>query len=93
MPETLEPPPWPFNSAVLNDMPICEKMKATLEFNLPEEELEYKEATQGVHWHNLICDLDEHLRLSIKHNSRNEYQPIRDWLNSKLVDRNLSLYD
>ena len=68
-------------------------MKAILEFNLPEEELEYKEANQGVHWHNLICDLDEHLRQSIKHDGKNEYQPIRDWLNSKLADRNLSLYD
>ena len=68
-------------------------MKAILEFNLPEEELEYKDASQGARWHNLLCDLDEHLRQSIKHNDENEYQPIRDWLNSKLADRNLSLYD
>ena len=68
-------------------------MKAILEFNLPEEELKYKDASQGARWHNLLCDLDEHLRQSIKHNDENEYQPIRDWLNSKLADRNLSLYD
>ena len=68
-------------------------MKATLEFNLPEEELEYKDAAQGAHWHNLVCDLDEHLRQFIKHNGKNEYQPIRDWLNGKLADRNLNLYD
>ena len=68
-------------------------MKAILEFNLPEEEYEYKDASQGARWHNLLCDLDEHLRQSIKHNDENEYQPIRDWLNTKLVDRNLNLYD
>ena len=68
-------------------------MKTTLEFNLPDEELEYKDASQGAHWHNLVCDLDEHLRQFIKHNGKNEYQPIRDWLNGKLADRNLNLYD
>ena len=68
-------------------------MKAILKFNLPEEESEYKDAAQGARWHNLLCDLDEYLRQSIKHNGATEYQPIRDWLNTKLVDRNLNLYD
>jgi|TARA_R110001583_G_scaffold23539_3_gene86894 hypothetical protein len=68
-------------------------MKAIFKFSLPEEELEYKDAAQGARWHNLVCDLDEYLRQSIKHNDKNEYEPIRDWLNSKLADRNLSLYD
>ncbi len=68
-------------------------MKAILEFNLPEEESEYKDAAQGARWHNLLCDLDEYLRQSIKHNGREELQPIRDWINGKLLDRGLCLYD
>tara|TARA_R110000765_G_scaffold109441_1_gene200576 strand:+ start:167 stop:373 length:207 start_codon:yes stop_codon:yes gene_type:complete len=68
-------------------------MKAILKFDLPEEEHKYKDANQGARWHNLVCDLDEHLRQSIKHNGKDEYQPIRDWLNAKLVERNLTLYD
>ena len=68
-------------------------MKAILKFNLPEEESEYKDASQGARWHNLLCDLDEYLRQSIKHNDREELQPIRDWINGKLLDRGLCLYD
>ena len=68
-------------------------MKAILEFNLPEEESEHKDAVQGVRWRNLLCDLDEHLHQSIKHNGIEELQPIRDWLNNKLLERGLCLYD
>ena len=68
-------------------------MKAILEFNLPEEESEYKDAIQGARWHNLLCDLDEHLRQSIKHNNRQELQPVKDWINNKMLDRGLCLYE
>lgn len=53
-------------------------MKAILEFHLPEEESDYKDASQGARWHNLLCDLDDHLRQSIKHGNKKEYQAIRD---------------
>jgi hypothetical protein len=68
-------------------------MKAILEFHLPEEESDYKDASQGARWHNLLCDLDDHLRQSIKHGNKKEYRAIRDWLNNKILDRGLCLYE
>jgi len=40
-------------------------MKAKLEFNLPDEQAEFRLAARGSDWHTLAWDLNEHLR-SIK---------------------------
>jgi hypothetical protein len=42
-------------------------MKATLEFNLPEEEREHLDAVNGTKWKILLSDFDQTLRRYLKH--------------------------
>lgn len=42
-------------------------MKATLEFNLPEEDPEFKDAINGGQWKHAMWTLDEKLRRKIKY--------------------------
>jgi hypothetical protein len=47
-------------------------MKATLEFNLPEETHEHELAINAATMYSAICDLDNHLRNVIKHGDQSE---------------------
>lgn len=42
-------------------------MKAILEFNLPDDQIEFQYATDGSKWASLVWDLDQHLRSKIKY--------------------------
>jgi hypothetical protein len=42
-------------------------MKATLEFNLPEDSHEFQMATQGADMHSVLWDMDQWLRTNVKH--------------------------
>ena len=42
-------------------------MKATLKFNLPEEQQEFNFATQGSDWWNVCWLMDQWLRANTKH--------------------------
>lgn len=42
-------------------------MKATLEFNLPEDQREHETAINGHKWRLILSDLDNDLRLYLKH--------------------------
>lgn len=42
-------------------------MKATLEYNLPEEQDLYIGACQGVNIKNVVCDIDNTMRNWLKH--------------------------
>ena len=42
-------------------------MKATLEFQLPEEKQEFENACSGNDWAQLVLQLDNHLRNQMKH--------------------------
>ena len=44
-------------------------MKAKLEFNLPEDQEEFRLANEGQAWANLVFDLDGLLRDSIKYDT------------------------
>jgi hypothetical protein len=44
-------------------------MKATLEFTLPEEQVEFDCAVDGVKWMSAMWDLDQYLRKKIKYES------------------------
>lgn len=73
-------------------------MKATLEFNLPEEKYEHKAALQGADLRLIICSLDETLRGYLKHGHQfktaNEaLEGIRKHIHEELEDYNISLYD
>ena len=48
-------------------------MKATLKFNLPEEQTEFNFATQGSDWWNVCWDMDQWLRQQYKYMPDEEY--------------------
>lgn len=48
-------------------------MKATLEFNLPEDSREFEVATKGGNMHSVLWDMDQWLRTQYKYMSDEEY--------------------
>jgi len=42
-------------------------MRATLEFNLPDDQIEFEYATNGSKWASLVWELDQYLRNKTKH--------------------------
>lgn len=72
-------------------------MKATLEFNLPEETTEFKDAQEGSSWKIVIEDLFAFLRNETKHQDHSAeeyatYDQVRDFLAKQLEERGLDLY-
>ena len=73
-------------------------MKATLEFNLPEDQDEFKLASDGGKWHLVAWDMDQYLRGVLKYG--NEYkdadealEKARDRLHELMDGHSVSLYD
>lgn len=71
--------------------------KATLEFNLPEENQEFDTARQGVDFKIALQDLDNWLRGKLKYEeiSATEaviFQKVRDQLHEFCQDNDVSLY-
>ena len=48
-------------------------MKATLEFNLPDDQQEFDLATKGLKWWNVCWDMDQWLRAQYKYMPDNDY--------------------
>jgi len=73
-------------------------MKATLEFDLPEEEEEHQTAFNGAHWKGVCFEIDQYLRNKIKYaqddtkNCINTLKMVRLELNSLIEGRGLTLY-
>ena len=60
-------------------------MKATLEFNLPEEQTEFQDAVDGSNFKHVLWKLDQHCRSNVKYASDmandevlDTYEEIRD---------------
>lgn len=73
-------------------------MKSTLEFNLPEEDEEFRTALDGHKFRHILSDLNEHLRSIMKYSSEtytqdqlDTYQEIRDYLLALVEEENVSL--
>jgi hypothetical protein len=74
-------------------------MKATLEFNLPEEQSEHRWAIDGWKWKSVVVEHADRLRSALKYD--NDLTPeadaclekLRDELFQLLQDHNLNLYD
>lgn len=74
-------------------------MKATLEFDLPEEEEEHQTAFNGAHWKGVCFEIDQYLRGKIKY-AHDDVNPdylkiikmVRLELNSLIEGRGLTLY-
>ena len=73
-------------------------MKAILEFNLPEDQIEFDTACKAADYKLILSDLDEQLRSFLKYGHTfkdpdEALQMVRDELYDLLRERNLSLYD
>jgi hypothetical protein len=71
-------------------------MKAILEFNLPDEEQEFKEALNGGMFKYVLWRLDQDLRGKIKYEQLNDcehkcYSDIRELLHQILSQNNLDI--
>jgi len=73
-------------------------MKATLEFNLPEDKQDFDFATQGSDWWNVCWDMDQWLRGQMKYQSGDmsddtyrALEECREKLREIIDDNNLNL--
>jgi len=73
-------------------------MKATLEFNLPDDQQEYDLANSGLAFWHVLWELDQELRANTKYapddmtdDDYDAYQKIRDKLYELMNDYNVNL--
>ena len=73
-------------------------MKAILEFNLPEEQEQFEEASNGWKWSHAMWQLDQFLRTKVKYASDdaheeaiNAFQEAREQLHRILNEQNLEM--
>ena len=73
-------------------------MKAILEFNLPEDQEQFEDASNGWKWSLLVWELDQHLRNETKYapdstpsEKYQAYCELRDKLHEMLNNHNLEL--
>ena len=73
-------------------------MKATLEFNLPEDQIDFEMATQGSSMHSALWEMDQWLRSQYKYMSDedynedkyNTYYEVREKLREIIADSNIN---
>ena len=71
-------------------------MKATLTFNLPEENHEYSNAVDGSKMRSVLWDLDQWLRAKLKYEELTDgqydaYKATRDELRRLLIEENVDI--
>jgi hypothetical protein len=66
-------------------------MKATLEFNLPEEKDEFNYATKGINYYSALCEFDQWLRSEYKYNGKEEMFAVREKLNYFINENNVTI--
>ena len=74
------------------------KMKAILEFNLPEDSHEFQMATTGANMHSVLWEMDQWLRAQYKYmpdseyseDKYNTYEKCRDKLRELMMESNVS---
>lgn len=61
-------------------------MKATLEFNLPEDEFDLSNAINGNKFKLILWDMDQHLRSIVKYSENEEEVRVAEELRDKLQE-------
>lgn len=70
-------------------------MLATINYNLPEDEFQFRRAINGVKWAQIVYDIDETLRQWNKYNEnltaeqKEAYQKVRDLICTEMLEHNL----
>ena len=73
-------------------------MKATLEYNLPDDREDFELACNGYKYYSVLWDFDQHLRSKIKYDEslsqevHDTYQEIREKLREFMNDSDLSFH-
>jgi hypothetical protein len=73
-------------------------MKAILEFNLPEDKVDFDLALQGSDWKHVCWEMDQLLRKHLKYDDDLKedevkmLQYVRDEFHQFMIDNNLDLY-
>jgi hypothetical protein len=66
-------------------------MKATLEFNLPEEKDEYNFANNGINYYSALVEFDQWLRSEYKYNGNEAMYEVRKKLNEFINENNVKI--
>ena len=66
-------------------------MKATLEFNLPEDKENFEFANNGFNYYMALCEMDEWLRSEYKYNDKEEMYAVREKLNYFISENNVQI--
>ncbi len=74
------------------------EMKAILEFNLPEEQAEYRLANEAGDWYSVVWEIDQRLRQHLKYghtikSADEALMEIRKLLYEELTDRGLDFQE
>jgi len=67
-------------------------MKATLEFNLPEDQEEFNDCNKTSDYKYILGEMDNYLRGECKYNENEAACKIREHLYSLLNELNITLY-
>lgn len=71
-------------------------MKAILQFNLPKENHEYLNASQGAQMRSILWNVDQWLRAKLKYEELSDgqydaFKETREYLRSLLIEENIDL--
>ena len=66
-------------------------MKATLEYNLPEDRDDFNYANNGYNYYMALIEMDEWLRSEYKYNDNEEMYQVREKLREIILENNVKL--
>ena len=66
-------------------------MKATLEYNLPEDRDDFNYANNGFNYYMALVEMDEWLRSEYKYNDKEEMYEVRNKLREIILENNVKL--
>ena len=66
-------------------------MKATLEFNLPEDKEDFDYANNGFNYFMVLTEFDQWLRSEYKYNEKEEMYEVRQKLNEIINENNVKI--
>ena len=66
-------------------------MKATLEFNLPEDNEQFNHATNGFNYYMALVEMDQWLRSEYKYNNNEEMYEVRNKLREIISENNIKI--
>ena len=66
-------------------------MKATLEFNLPEDRDDFNYATNGFNYYMALVEMDQWLRAEYKYNDKEDMYEVREKLREIILENNVKI--